>query len=295
MDRAPRQVMLEARMVVIENTNFSDLGVQWTFPTISAGAFSDSFQHEKGAVGGSWPWGLQIGYTPSKTFTNSLLLTLNLLAQNNDATVMANPQVVAIEGKESQLSVTSEEYFQILTQGFYTNSQLEKIDSGTMLRITPHVGNDGKIMLEMRAEVSDVVSRGAANLPVVSRRTAQSTVGVEDGGTAVVAGLLDNRTRDEQDRVPFLGRIPLIGRLFRNDALTNTQRQVAMFVTARLVPKDDSLVKQPEPPERIAPVDAVAFRSELTRCLYSSDGVPGTWQAPAAPFKGAKAPWEEVK
>ena len=263
--------MLDARIVVLESGNLADLGVQWNWPKVSAGLFTNSTLYDPGsAKGTNWPWGLQIGYTPSKDFTNSLLLTLNLLSQNDDATVMANPNVVAIEGKEAQISVTTEEYFQIVTQGFYTNSQLEKIEAGTTLKITPRVAKDDQISLDIKAEVSDVVSRGANNLPVVTRRIAQSTVGVQNGGTAVVAGLLDNRSRYNQERVPGLSHVPALGRMFRNDARSDTARQVAVFVTARLIPLSSLDTPEPVLPKPIKPVDRALFRAELLNYLYTA-------------------------
>jgi general secretion pathway protein D len=255
----------------MEDGNVLDLGVKWSWPKIAAGTLSDSTLHGSGAPAGpSWPWGLQIGYTPTKEFTDSLLVTLNLLSQNYDVTVMANPTVVAQEGKEASVGVITDEYFEILTQGFYTNSELQKIQAGTTLKIIPRVGSDGRISLDMSVEVSDVVARGSSNLPVVTRRIAQSTVGVQNGGTAVVAGLMDNRTRNNHEHVPGLGRIPFLGRLFRNDTHSDTARQVAVFVTARLIPLSSLDTPEPVLPKPIKPVDRALFRAELLNYLYTA-------------------------
>jgi len=237
VDVAQRQVMLEARIVVVENVNLLNLGTQWTWPTLTAGAFSNSELHgrQQPAAGPSWPWGIQLGYTPGKEFTEALLLTLNLLSQNNQATVIANPQVMAQSGETAEIGVKTEEYFEILTQGIYTRSELEKIEAGTMLEITPTIAANGEITLVISTEVSDVVARGKNNLPVVTRRTTSGTVRVQDGGTVVVAGLMHNQTRTDHQEVPGIGGVPVLGRLFRNDTRRRLSRQLLVFVTPRLL------------------------------------------------------------
>ena len=249
-DKPPLHVMLDARIVTIERNDLLNLGVQWNWPTVEAGAFSSSDMHGGGAGQRSdWPWGVEIGYTTGKEFTNALLLTLNLLGQNDEATIIANPQLMAQDGKEAEIKVNTEEYFQITTPStYYVQAQLEKIESGTVLKITPRIGEKGDITLEMSTEVSDVVARGKDNLPVVTRRTAKSTVRIEDGGTAVVAGLMDTRTRSNRRDVPGASAVPILGSLFRDREDSRTSRQVAVFVTARLMP-----VKPPEPAKAAPP------------------------------------------
>ncbi len=173
IDRRPMQIMLDARIVSMESSDLLNMGVDWEWPQIGAGAFGSSQTQP------NWPWGIQIGYNSSSEFTNSLLLTLNLLSANEEATILANPQVIAQDGKPAQISVTREEYFEILTQGYYTRSELEKVEIGTVLTITPIIGENNEITMAISTEVSDVIARGSNNLPVVTRRMAESTVRVE--------------------------------------------------------------------------------------------------------------------
>ena len=122
-----KHIMLDARVVVLERADLLDFGAEWKLPTVTAG----------GVVGDAlgFPWALQIGYTPGREFTNALSLTLNLLTQNDEATIIASPQVLAQDGKEAEIKVTTEEYFQIATEeGPYIRSDLEKIETGTILK-----------------------------------------------------------------------------------------------------------------------------------------------------------------
>jgi len=214
-----------------------NLGLQWDWPGISAGTYSNSELHG-GQRGSSsrWPWGIQVGYTTGKEFTNSLLLTLNLLSENDEATVVASPHVMAQDGKEAQIKVVTEEYFKITEESsYYTRFELETIETGTILTITPRIGDNNEITLEMITEVSDVIARGEDNLPIVTRRSTKNTVRIEDGGTAAVAGLMDTRKRIQNSKAPGLGDIPILGLFFNNTNKSESKRQVAVFITARLM------------------------------------------------------------
>ena len=244
IDVPPRQVLLSARVVALERGDLLNLGSSWTMPTISAGTLiSDAVK---------WPWELRIGYTPDRSFTDQLSLTLNLLSQNNEATIISNPQVMAEDGKKAQIKVTTSEYFQLtVPQGTYVQSELQQIETGTILGITPRIGVNGDLTLDMNIEVSDVIARGEQNLPVVSRRTAQSTVRIHDGGTAAIAGLIDTRSQLGRAGIPGVGDLPLLGRAFRTDKLDHQARQVAIFITATVVNPGDKLARtgrSPPPP-----------------------------------------------
>lgn len=278
-DKPPGQVVLDVRFVVMETGDLQDVGIQWEWPAAQMGTFSDSDLHGrlKPPDSPEWPWGIQLGYTPGKEFTDALIGRLSLLVQNEQATIVANPQVMAQDGKESLVSVTTEEYFEILTRGFYTQSELEKIEVGTKLQITPKIDVDGGITLQMEAEVSDVISRGQGNLPVVTRRQSRNSVRVQDGGTVVVAGLADNRTRLSNQRVPGIGNAPLVGRAFRRDQGGESHRQVLVFVTPRLLREEPPAVADAPVPVRPPAVltSRAEFEEELRQSLARQRGEGG--------------------
>lgn len=259
IDRIRKQVLLDARIVTMERGNLLNLGVTWNWPTIDAGLFSNDMRNRAGGLGlldlgGKIASGFQIGYTPDATFTNSLQATLNLLAQNDEATIIANPQVLAQDGKLAEISVMTEEYYFMTGQqdqvvGFFNYySELEKVESGTKLNITPHIGDNNEITLAMAIEVSNSIPRGReSDLPVVTRRTSTNTVRIKDGGTVALAGLTENRTRTEKKRTPGLSKLPLIGGLFKNTNDEAAGREIAVFVTANLIPEASQSIDFIEP------------------------------------------------
>lgn len=268
-DQPTQHVILDARIVALEHGDLLNLGIQWNWPGITAGTFSNSDHHGSNAPElVNWPWGIQIGYTPGQEFTNSLMMTLNLLTQNDEAIVIASPQVLAQDGHEAEIKVVTEEYFKITQEAYYyTRFELETIETGTILTITPLIGDNNEITLNVAAEVSDVIARGQDNLPVVTRRTTKNTVRVENGGTAVVAGLMDSRKRYQKSRTPGLSGIPILGSLFDNTNTTDSARQVAVFITARLMPETGRVIQKSI--EEQAPIKLAGneFRKSLQKAL----------------------------
>jgi hypothetical protein len=277
IDRPLSQILLDARVVVMEKGDLLNLGVEWGWPKVQAGTFSSDHYGRGDAeldFGGEGPWSIQIGYTPDAVFTNALELTLNLLAQNNEATILTKPQVLAQDGKESKIEVTTEEYYMLvspeLSNTFYARTELQEIKSGTILTITPHLGDNNDITLQVAVEVSDSIPRGrGSDLPVVTRRKAENNVTIKDGGTVALAGLTENKTRKDMRRVPGLSAIPLIGSLFKNDNNENSSREIAVFVTARLVRNTGQTIEFTEPSKMPAPIRPAGddFKSRLRESL----------------------------
>jgi len=270
IDQRPRHVMLDARIVVMERGDLLNLGVEWSWPHITAGTFGSEF-HGGGAedeqFSGMWPWGVQIGYAPDQTFTNALDLTLNLLSENGQAEIMSNPQVLALDGRQAQIQVMTEEWYMMTAQeaaGFYySRAELQSITSGTTLTITPRIGDNNDITLDMSVEVSNSIPSGrGSDLPVVTRRTATNTVRVQDGGTVALAGLTENKESQKYKEVPGLGRLPIVGGLFRNLDHDQSTQEVAVFVTARLVRERGEMAKQlarpSASPSYVAPITPTA-------------------------------------
>jgi type II secretory pathway component GspD/PulD (secretin) len=281
IDRVRKQVLLDTRIVVMEHGDLLNLGVEWNWPTISAGLFTnDLLGRGVGAAdfGGKLASGLRIGYTPGADFTDSLNFTLNLLAQNDEATILSKPQVLAQDGKVAEINVMTEEYYMMTSpdltgSGFYSYQELEKIESGTRLSITPHIGDNNDITLELAVEVSNSIPRGrGSELPVVTRRTATNTVRIKNGGTVALAGLTENRTRLEKRHTPGLSKLPFVGGLFKSTNDEEASREIAVFVTAYIIPEVSQRpldFTQPQRPAIQPPIRSLGgdFKTSLRESL----------------------------
>lgn len=166
--------------------------------------------------------------------------TLTWLKQHDKASIKANPRVVAQEGQETTFRVSTEQYFQMLTgRAGYEYSTLEAIESGVGLVLTPRVAlADRVVTIKLKPEVGDVSGRGANNLPIITKRTADTTVRVHDGQAIVIGGLLQEIVRQTNTKIPLLGDLPVLGSLFRSHDTEAAQREVLIFIAPHIL--DDS-------------------------------------------------------
>ncbi len=258
IDVKPPQVLLDARIVVLEKSDLLNLGVQWGWPQIQSGVFSND-RHGLGDSGldfaGRSAWGIQIGYSPDATFTNALTQVLNLLQVNNEAKIISKPTVFAQNNKMSRIEVLQEDYYILYATGaaaYYSTTQMQTIITGTVLSITPHIGDNNDIDMEMAIEVSNTIPNPTnPTFPRVMRRRADSYVHVKDGGTVAIAGLSENQNSKSNSKVPLLGDLPVIGHLFKYKDNEGASKEIAVFVTASMVhesnPIDLDFTKRTQP------------------------------------------------
>ncbi len=228
MDTRPRQVLLDARVMAMSHRDLFDLGIEWGVSPLMTNDPSDKR-------------GIQVGYAQDRASTDSLLAGLNQLTENGRAELIMAPQLIAQDGQPSRVpTVISQVWYYMIgesrTGQGTKHIELEKIDGGTSLSITPHVGDHDDITLELAFETSKSRPNSQRDdPPVVVRRTVENATTVDDGGTAAWAGLTTGLKH-----VPGLAERPLVGALFRSNDQDQTPRRIVVFVTAHLIRDDRS-------------------------------------------------------
>jgi type IV pilus assembly protein PilQ len=159
---------------------------------------------------------------------------LQVLEQNRKANIISNPRVVTVDNREAKIVVGQK--IPLIVQDVAGNplSQLQTI--GIQLKVTPHLTEDKRIIMDLHPEVSDLSTQSTVQGGVIINTSeADTRVMVEDGQTAVIAGLI--RTNDSKVRtgIPILKDIPLIGMLFRSNNTVRQNRELMIFVTPRLM------------------------------------------------------------
>ena len=162
--------------------------------------------------------------------------TLQLLVSEGRAKVRANPRISALSGHEASINVGTEEYFKGTTGNVETPlTQLEKISSGIMMTITPWSSEGAdRITVKVKAEVSSPGQVNSEGLPAISTRNATTELAVRDGQTIVIGGLIESRVSNTEERVPVLGRIPIIGALFSTHRESERQSELVFYITPHL-------------------------------------------------------------
>jgi type IV pilus assembly protein PilQ len=113
-------------------------------------------------------------------------------------------------------------------------SQLQTI--GIQLKVTPHLTEDKKIIMDLHPEVSDLASQSTVQGGIIINTSeADTRVMVEDGQTAVIGGLIRTNDGHVRSGVPMLKDLPLVGMLFRSDNIVKQNRELIIFVTPKLI------------------------------------------------------------
>lgn len=242
LDKRPRQVILDARLVAIEKEDLSKLDVEWGWPSVNAGMFGNGQQREQDQEG------TQIGYVPDGLTSEALTLQLNMLVENEEAKVIANPQVIAQDGRSAEVRAVREEYYMMsdLSQtgglAFSSRPELEKVESGTVLEFTPYISDSNDIVLVVATDSGDSVEQGReTDQPIVTRQTTRNEVVVKDGGTMVIRGFQASDAQEGGKKSTTSGKIPLLGKLFKKVDHDPETQEVVAFITPRLIPEQSQL------------------------------------------------------
>jgi type IV pilus secretin PilQ/predicted competence protein len=166
--------------------------------------------------------------------------TIRAMERDGVAKVLATPQILTIDNQEALIAITSHiamaRKTTVSTDGVMT---IEPIygDVGVTLKVTPHINNDDFVTMTIEPEVSSA-SRSAYfpdEAVDTRKRTAKTTVMARDGETIVIGGLLRKDINETHFKVPFLGDIPLLGRLFRKSIESEVDSEVIVFITPRIL------------------------------------------------------------
>jgi len=234
-DRAPRQVMIEALIIEISRDDTKALGINWgpmTESGLNINMVSQQVTYSK-----------TTGDSTARTTTISGLLSgdsiarINAMISQGKAKIKANPRVATLEGRQAEISVGTEEYATI-EAGSPGNrySTLQSINAGVVLKITPFLDAKKQITVRIAPEVSEVTGQGATGLPIITKRTASTTLRVDDGQTIAIGGLIQDQKSESTNKWPLLGSIPLIGSaLFQHKVTSVQSKEVIILITPRIL------------------------------------------------------------
>lgn len=235
---SPQQVMLEVRVSEMSRGTVKQLGlnhVSW-----SSGSFTGQGNREDGPFVGAL----------NGLFGSSLNLELEALERNGLVRTLANPNLVALSGESASFLAGGE----IPVPSGVDNNGRVSISFkpfGVALAFTPTVLGDGLINLRVAPEVSSLdrdasVQLDGATIPGLKVRRAITSLELRDGQSFAMAGLLQSDYSNNIRRMPILGRIPILGALFRSTNFQRSETELVIIVTPRLVrPVDPALLRLP--------------------------------------------------
>jgi type IV pilus assembly protein PilQ len=188
----------------------------------------------------------------SAVFTASdFNLVLSALQQFHKTKIVNNPTIVTLNNTQATINIGREtpipNYTYNQQTGSFAISGFQYKPIGVILKVTPSVNARGDIRMTIDPEVSQAsgsVDFQGASLPVVETRKASTTVSLKDGYTMGIGGLLQSTNANGYSKVPVLGSVPVLGRLFRSDNKNETQTNLIIFITARTMSADGAPIER---------------------------------------------------
>ena len=190
------------------------------------------------------PGGLTIGGGRKQDSGTNFAAILRALSGDGDTNIVSMPSVITLDNEEAQIKVAQEVPF---VTGQFTNTgssggsvnpfqTIQREEVGNILKITPQITDENTILLKIEQESSNLAasSAGAVDL-ITNKRTISTRVLVDDGGMLVLGGLIEDRLTESEQRVPGLGRIPLLGNLFRVRNTKKTKSNLMVFIRPRVL------------------------------------------------------------
>src|SRR5665213_3543712 len=179
----------------------------------------------------------------------NLNVTLHALATEGKLDVLSRPYILARDNQLATITVGQEVPFVTNTQLTETGQTINTIqyqDVGIILNVTPHINPEGLVILDVAPEISQLtgttVSIGSGvDAPVIAKRSALSRVGIQNGQTIVIGGLMEDRKTDTISKVPILGDIPILGELFKRTQTDKTKTELLIFLTPHVAQQPDFL------------------------------------------------------
>jgi pilus assembly protein CpaC len=236
-----QQVLLEVRVAQVNRSKLKEMSlgalvVDENFELLKPGIFSP-----EGIVGtGTGAFGFDIGdiipELAAVHFPSGVGAVLRALSSKGYAKILAEPNLVVRSGEEGNFHVGTRFPIQVV-EDEDVSIQFEEI--GIRLNFKPEVLATGVIRLNIDpAEVSniqDFVRFQNLIAPVIDTRTVRTSVDLQPGESLILAGLLDDQTKKNIQKIPFLGDIPIFGAIFRSTSDELTQTEIAFFITPKLI------------------------------------------------------------
>ena len=260
---APTQVQLQVKVAEVNRDSLKRVGINWQnisnvalFGTgwASAGFAINTIQSTGGASSGL-----------IRLQTNGGLTSLiDFLATQGQATILAEPNLIAMSGENASF-LAGGEIPVIAPQGGITNTiAFTYKQVGISLNFTPTIIGD-RINLKVAPEVSQVTTTGQVSVPIsstasiivpaIQTRRASTTVELGSGQSFAIAGLMQRTTKQDIQKMPWLGDIPVLGALFKSDAYQRNETELVIIVTPYFVQPTNDQLRTPLS-SRVPPTDA---------------------------------------
>jgi type II secretory pathway component GspD/PulD (secretin) len=220
LDVISPQVALEVRVVEVAANTLSNIGISMS-PIIGS-TYTETNPNTNPMIFGRTPLNITV--------------ILNALAEKGQAKILANPTVAAMDGRRALIRTGDD--IPLVVRQIFGSTVLENVvtfRAGVTLEIIPKISPDGIITVILKPTVSTITGVTNQGAPQISVREVQTTLMVKDGETIVIGGLLEERDIVQMTKIPLLGDLPILGRLFRSERKDHRRTELIITVTPRIL------------------------------------------------------------
>ena len=249
LDIPVRQVMIEARIVEANVDYDKSLGVSWRGARVGdnnfvIGGAGGNRTGASGSPAGALGTFVDLGATGATTgigigfITDNTILDLQLSAmeKTGNGEVVSQPKVVTADKETAKILKGSEVPYQEASSSGATSTSFK--EAALSLEVTPQITPDNRVIMEVKVtkdepDFSQAASTGG--IPAIRKNEVNAKVLVSDGETIVIGGVFSDTQSKSVDKVPFLGDLPFIGRVFRRDLVQDRKSELLVFITPRIM------------------------------------------------------------
>jgi type II secretory pathway component GspD/PulD (secretin) len=240
LDRPVPQVLIKVLVAEVTHDNSADWGADYSILNQRANKLGQTFGQTFGAPAN----GLLVSVVE-----NQLNVTLHALAVEGKLDVLSRPYILASDNQLAEILVGSE--VPLINNSYVTelgqtiNSfQYQKV--GIILDVTPHINPEGLVIMDVAPEISQLTDQSVpvgpgVSAPVIADRSAQTRVGIRDGQTIVIGGLMADSKTTTINKIPILGDIPVLKYLFSRTQVDKTKTELLIFITPHVAQQADVL------------------------------------------------------
>jgi type IV pilus secretin PilQ/predicted competence protein len=244
LDVETLQIVITAKLVVVDSRLANDLGVDWSNMTVggSNSRIQANFSNVPSQAGisgsnGGTGGAISAGVTPAtqltvSAFDQNVQATISNILSDSRSEILASPQISTLDHTEANIFMGDQISLRVIDQS--GNSAIQMVESGIKLTVTPHVAGDNRILLELHPE-NNSYSYDDKGQVVISKQEAQTKVVVSDGETVVIGGLTKNDEIEAETGIPILKDIPILGYLFKHTRKEISKKDLIIFVTPRIM------------------------------------------------------------
>ena len=246
VDLRPLQVLIEVTIAEVTRTHSLDLGVSGVVKHTETGKDATNVTASAPSLASARDFILQL---TGGRGTINYDVALNALQARGDVRVLSLPVIIAQNNRQATLNVGSSRPFVQISQTVPNDptgrvQTVQYIDVGTILNITPTINPDGYVNLQVTQTDNSATNEVQFDAPIINKREATTQVFIRDGQTTVIGGLAGNTKTRQDQGIPLISRIPLIGTLlFGNTSRTDDTTELFLFLTPHIISSDDDVDK----------------------------------------------------